>query len=482
MPALQMKVKAITSFEKDGYLHRLCQDSSKISKKKSSLLWKSHEVIDVETVECHEVIDVETISEETRIDEAIHSEKDSQQDIFVAQERLSLSEDLTSPIVASSQAPCPSPLERVSSSPVESKVTDCNTSASNNIGREDYPAKKLAEINSDNTRSTNCSSHLSSHDLDLHFLDDVDGNTRRDSDGTTALDDNMKSSLVQQLGWTESNMLVDMTGNCVMLPFPLPEETLNTSFFQGQTLSDELLMNSESAIFNMVTHHSKICDQALANSRPADSVEMDSFDPILFIKNFLDLSDLEANSLPALLPEETMRGKHITLVLDLDETLVHSTLEPCIADFTIQVSLNMEQHTFYVRQRPFLKTFLERVSEMFEIVLFTASQRFYAEQLLDHLDPDRKFFSRREYRETCVLSDGIFTKDLTVLGVDLAKVAIVDNSPQVFRWQVNNGIPIMSWFDDPLDRELISLLPFLETLVEADDVRPIIAKRFGGKE
>lgn len=149
-------------------------------------------------------------------------------------------------------------------------------------------------------------------------MDDVDGNTRRDSDGTTALDDNMKSSLVQQLGWTESNMLVDMTGNCVMLPFPLPEETLNMSFFQGQTLSDELLMNSESAIFNMVTHHSKICDQALANSRPADSVEMDSFDPFLFIKNFLDLSDLEANSLPALLPEETMRGKHITLVLDLD--------------------------------------------------------------------------------------------------------------------------------------------------------------------
>ncbi|KAF8009642.1 hypothetical protein BT93_J0604 [Corymbia citriodora subsp. variegata] len=478
MPALQMKAKAITSCEKDGYLHRLCQDSSKISKKKSSLLWKSHEVSDVETVECQSGV----ISEETRIDEAIRSEKDSQQNIFVAQERLSFSEDLSSAIIDSSQAPCPSPLERVSSIPVESKVTDSNSSVSDDIGREDYPVKKPVEMNSDNTRSTNCSSHLSSHDLDLHFLDDDDGNTRRESDGTTALDDIMKSSLVQQLGWTESNMLVDMTGNCVMLPFPLPEETINTSFFQGQTLSDELLMNSESAIFNMVTHHSKICDQALANSRPADSVEMDSFDPILFIKNFLDLSDLEANSLPALLPKETLRGKHITLVLDLDETLVHSSLEPCDADFTIQVSLNMEQHTFYVRQRPFLKTFLERVSEMFEIVLFTASQRFYAEQLLDHLDPDKKFFSRREYRETCVLSDGIFTKDLTVLGVDLAKVAIVDNSPQVFRWQVNNGIPIMSWFDDPSDCELISLLPFLETLVEAEDVRPIIARRFGGQE
>lgn len=47
---------------------------------------------------------------------------------------------------------------------------------------------------------------------------------------------------------------------------------------------------------------------------------------------------------------------------------------------------------------------------------------------------------------------------------------------------MNNGIPINSWFDDPTDCALISLLPFLETLVDAEDVRPIIAKRFGNKE
>lgn len=53
---------------------------------------------------------------------------------------------------------------------------------------------------------------------------------------------------------------------------------------------------------------------------------------------------------------------------------------------------------------------------------------------------------------------------------------------QVFRFQVNNGIPIQSWFDDPSDSALISLLPFLETLAEAEDVRPLIAKKFGNKE
>ncbi|CAB78816.1 putative protein [Arabidopsis thaliana] len=102
--------------------------------------------------------------------------------------------------------------------------------------------------------------------------------------------------------------------------------------------------------------------------------------------------------------------------------------------------------------------------------------------LLDILDPDGKFVSQRFYRDSCILSDGIYTKDLTVLGLDLAKVAIVDNCPQVYRLQINNGIPIKSWYDDPTDDGLITLLPFLETLADANDVRPVIAKRFGNKE
>lgn len=91
----------------------------------------------------------------------------------------------------------------------------------------------------------------------------------------------------------------------------------------------------------------------------------------------------------------------------------------------------MNEHTVYVKQRPFLHAFLERVAEMFEVVIFTASQSIYAAQLLDILDPDKKFISRRVYRESCIFTDGSYTKDLTVLGVDLAKVAIIDNSPQV---------------------------------------------------
>ena len=94
---------------------------------------------------------------------------------------------------------------------------------------------------------------------------------------------------------------------------------------------------------------------------------------------------------------------------------------------------DLKEHTVYVRKRPYLKKFLERVADMFEVVIFTASQSIYAEQLLDILDPDGNLISRRVYRESCIFSDGSYTKDLTVLDVDLAKVAIIDNSPQVRR-------------------------------------------------
>ncbi|CAM0881797.1 unnamed protein product [Alopecurus aequalis] len=189
-----------------------------------------------------------------------------------------------------------------------------------------------------------------------------------------------------------------------------------------------------------------------------------------------DLMDVDS---PYRLRKSPVRTKHVTLVLDLDETLVHSTLDHCdIADFSIQVFFNMKDHTVYVRQRPHLKMFLEKVAQMFELVIFTASQRIYAEQIIDRLDPDGKLISQRIYRESCIFSDGSYTKDLTILGVHLAKVAIIDNTPQVFQLQVDNGIPIKSWFDDPSDQELVELLPFLETLVDAEDVRPLISKTF----
>nr|XP_034922432.1 uncharacterized protein LOC118054816 isoform X2 [Populus alba] len=274
----------------------------------------------------------------------------------------------------------------------------------------------------------------------------------------------------------EPSMLFDGAEECMILPFL--KDTAKASYSNDMKSSEEAMIDSDNSGLYLAMNQIRSCDQE--SDLITDSDQAEDFDPQFFIRNLPELSDVVSNFRPSISPKEPCRRKSITLVLDLDETLVHSTLEHCDdADFTFTVFFNMKEHTVYVKQRPHVHTFLERVAEMFEVVIFTASQSIYAAQLLDMLDPDRKLISRRIYRESCIFSDGSYTKDLTVLGVDLAKVAIIDNSPQVFRLQVNNGIPIKSWFSDSSDCALISLLPFLETLVDADDVRPIIAKRFG---
>ena len=182
------------------------------------------------------------------------------------------------------------------------------------------------------------------------------------------------------------------------------------------------------------------------------------------------------NNTPEFFLPPNITGKK-TLVLDLDETLVHSQFGPfdIPSDVVINIEIENEIHDIHVLVRPGVKEFLEKISKKFEIVIFTASISKYAGPLLDILDKN-KLCSYRLFREHCTLINTSFVKDLKKLGRDLKDVIIVDNSPMAYLLNNDNGLPILTWFDDKTDRELYKICPILEFLSLVPDVRDYICK------
>ncbi|XP_029450800.1 carboxy-terminal domain RNA polymerase II polypeptide A small phosphatase 2 [Rhinatrema bivittatum] len=173
----------------------------------------------------------------------------------------------------------------------------------------------------------------------------------------------------------------------------------------------------------------------------------------------------------SLLPELKQQdmGK-LCVVIDLDETLVHSSFKPISnADFIVPVEIEGTTHQVYVLKRPYVDEFLRRMGELFECVLFTASLAKYADPVTDLLDKCGVFRARL-FRESCVFHQGCYVKDLSRLGRDLKKTIILDNSPASYIFHPENAVPVQSWFDDMSDTELLSLIPVFEELSETEDI------------
>ncbi|KAL8788205.1 MAG: hypothetical protein Q9195_007420 [Heterodermia aff. obscurata] len=165
--------------------------------------------------------------------------------------------------------------------------------------------------------------------------------------------------------------------------------------------------------------------------------------------------------LPPLQPR--FKGKKC-LVLDLDETLVHSSFKILHqADFTIPVEIEGQYHNVYVIKRPGVDQFMKRVGELYEVVVFTASVSKYGDPLLDQLDI-HKVVHHRLFRESCYNHAGNYVKDLSQVGRDLRETIIIDNSPTSYIFHPQHAVPISSWFSDAHDNELLDLIPVLEDL------------------
>ncbi|VEN47591.1 unnamed protein product [Callosobruchus maculatus] len=168
--------------------------------------------------------------------------------------------------------------------------------------------------------------------------------------------------------------------------------------------------------------------------------------------------------------------KRKVLVLDLDETLIHShhdgvvrqTVRPGTPpDFVLKVVIDRHPVRFFVHKRPHVDFFLDIVSQWYELVVFTASMEIYGAAVADKLDAGRGILRRRFYRQHCTPTFVSYTKDLSAICDDLSSVFILDN---------NNAIPIKSWFSDPTDTALLNLLPVLDALRFTADVRSVLSR------
>ncbi|CAE6458059.1 unnamed protein product [Rhizoctonia solani] len=213
-----------------------------------------------------------------------------------------------------------------------------------------------------------------------------------------------------------------------------------------------------------------------------------------------------ASALPSRAPtppirRQTALHKTKTLVLDLDETLIHSTSRPLHAHGSmggggllglsglfggkrqggghmIEVVLGGRSTLYHVYKRPFVDFFLRKVSSWYTLVIFTASMPEYADPVIDWLDAGRGMFSRRFFRESCThLPNGGYSKDLSIIDSDLSRVCLIDNSPASYSINSANGIPIEGWISDPGDEALLDLLPVLDSLRFTSDVRHVLGLR-----
>jgi len=204
-----------------------------------------------------------------------------------------------------------------------------------------------------------------------------------------------------------------------------------------------------------------------------------------------------------LTPSRTLSTKsardRLTVVLDMDETLIHSVfMQDVDADAnddetyrhsemrqkanvdkgTESFDISLDEGRVTVILRPGVQDFLNEAAKLYNIYIFTAATQDYADLVLNHLDPQDEIFVDRFYRPECTRTrQNYFIKDLTKISDDLSRVVLVDNNPICFAPQPKNGIWVPSFYDDPSDDVLMRTLPtFLRELDSTKDVREVLER------
>ena len=215
------------------------------------------------------------------------------------------------------------------------------------------------------------------------------------------------------------------------------------------------------------------------NKLKASQLKPISFQDIYNTKMFPP--DYSKNTIP-----NSDRPKKL-LILDLDETIIHckcaddaipaknlhdKVLRVREADGTVK--------TLYLYYRPYMLEFLQSASKYYNIVIWAGTLKSYAKLIIDTIDTNRKYIDGELFREHCLTNNAQFlVKDLSIIKErDPSQIVMVDNSVTCFLNNIDNGVPIIPYYDNKDDKELLKLLKFLIYLSGKDDVRSTISQKF----
>ena len=242
-------------------------------------------------------------------------------------------------------------------------------------------------------------------------------------------------------------------------------------FIEKVNLDQYKCFNSINSYFNLIINKSKIKNNKNNSKKIPNKIAKKPLviSPSLYKKiqicvyvyydNFKIILEKHKIKIPFLPPMDKNKFKY-TLVLDLDETLVHYIEEK-------------DRH--YVQVRPFAEYFISEMGKYFELVIFTSAEEEYANIVLEEIDKN-KVITHKLYRRHVEYNDGLCLKDLDKIGRDIKRVCIIDNDKNNFKLHVDNGIEIKEFLGEQDDNELDLLGDLLMSIIEsnADDIRPII--------
>ncbi|XP_025031326.1 CTD small phosphatase-like protein 2-B isoform X2 [Python bivittatus] len=168
------------------------------------------------------------------------------------------------------------------------------------------------------------------------------------------------------------------------------------------------------------------------------------------------------------IPRKMRRTPKNTLVLEVEGTLALSSLT--VVSDNASTFITPFQDRYYqvsIKLRPYLPEFLEALAKIYEIFAFTTAKRDYADKILKVLGPRRKLIRHQLYQEDCLCSHGSYVKDLSILERDLDRTVAVATYLQAFPYQMSNVVVIPKWEGDSQDKELLHLIPALQTISQA---------------